>query len=168
VPPPDPREGAGTGTAPTGSGAGRGVPAMPSTGFSAGNLEFESRDYDWTDYYRQIHLAIWQAWHRRLHQTTERFERFAHERGDWLLEHSARIRFTILRSGQVVDVALETASGCEPLDDSAVDALREVVLPPLPSDFPRGSERVHGRFVATGDIRGMRRTLEYLKRNGYF
>jgi TonB family protein len=144
------------------------MPALPSTGFSAGNLQFESGDYDWDVYGHQIYLAIWQAWHRRLHGTTESFERFAHERSDWLLDNSARIRFTILRSGQVVDVAVEDESGCPPLDDSAVDALREVVLPPLPTDFPRGSETVHGRFIATGDIRGMRRTLEYLKRAGYF
>ena len=55
-----------------------------------------------------------------------------------------------------------------PLDASAADALREVVLPPLPADFPRGSETVHGRFIATGDIRTMRRTLEFLRRAGYF
>jgi TonB family protein len=168
VPPPDPRQGAGAGAAPSGSGAGHGVPSLPSTGFSAGNLEFESRDYDWTDYYRQIHYAIWQAWHRRLYQSTELFERYAQARGDWLLENAARIRFTILRSGQVVDVSVEERSGCPPLDASAADALREVVLPPLPADFPRGSETVHGRFIATGDIRTMRRTLEFLRRAGYF
>lgn len=168
VPPPDPREGPGPGAGSSGAGAGRGMPSFSSGGFGVGNLEFESRDYDWTDYYRQIYLAILHAWYSRLYQTTDRFEKFALDRGDWLLDDAARIRFTILRSGQVVDVSVEGASACLPLDDSAVDALREVVLPPLPPDFPRGQETVHGRFIAVGDIRQMRRYLESARARGIF
>jgi len=67
-----------------------------------------------------------------------------------------------------VNVAVEGQSGCLPLDDSAVDALREVVLPPLPQDFKRDKETVHGRFIAIGDIRQMRRTLEYYHATGMF
>jgi hypothetical protein len=168
VPPADPREGPATGSAPTGQGTGRGIPMFGTTGFGVGNLEFESRDYDWTDYYRQIYLAVLSAWYSRLYQTTERFEKFALDRSDWSLDHSARVRFTILRSGQVVDVAIEGASGCVPLDDSAADALREVVLPPLPDDFKRDRETVHGRFIAIGDVRGMRRSLEQARAAGIF
>ena len=63
---------------------------------------------------------------------------------------------------------LETPSGCYPLDDSALDALREVILPPLPRDFPRGQETIHARFIAEGDVRSMRSNLAYLKRMGAF
>jgi len=168
IPRPDPREGAGKGSGTAGQGTGRGVPMFGTTGFGVGNLEFEDRDYDWSNYYRQIYLAILAAWYSRLYQTEERFEKFALDRQDWTLDHSAGVRFTILRSGQVVGVAVETASGCVPLDDSAVDALREVVLPPLPEDFKKDQENVHGRFIAIGDIRQMRRTLEYYHAAGMF
>ncbi|HEX5044180.1 MAG TPA: TonB C-terminal domain-containing protein [Candidatus Polarisedimenticolaceae bacterium] len=168
APPADPREGPPAGAGSSGQGKGRGVPMFGTTGFGVGNLEFESRDFDWTDYYRQIYLAILTAWYSRLYQTEERFEKFALDRQDWSLDHSARIRFTILRSGQVVNVSVEGESGCVPLDDSAVDALREVVLPPLPQEFKRDRETVHGRFIATGDIRQMRRTLDYYRARGMF
>jgi len=168
LPPADPKEGPPAGAGSAGQGKGRGVPMFGTTGFGVGNLEFESRDYDWTDYYRQIYLAILSAWYSRLYQTEERFEKFALDRQDWTLDHTAQIRFTILRSGQVVNVAVEGQSGCVPLDDSAVDALREVVLPPLPQDFKRDKETVHGRFIAVGDVRGMRRSLEYYRAQGMF
>ena len=48
------------------------------------------------------------------------------------------------------------------------DALREVILPPLPPEFPRDQETVHARFIADGDVRTMRRFLAQLKRAGYF
>jgi len=144
------------------------MPALPPTGFGVGNLEFEGRDYDWDSYGRQIHGIIWRAWHNRLLTTSSVFERWAAENRNWMLDHRNGVRFTILRSGQVVDVAIETPSGCYPLDDSATDALREVVLPPLPSDFQRDSETVHARFIAEGEIRTMHAFLQQMKSAGYF
>ena len=144
------------------------LPPFPATGFGFGNLEFESRDFDWSDYARQIYMAIWRAWHNRLYATADEFERWAYEGRSWVLDHQNRITFTIEGNGQVTGIAIETPSGCYPLDDSAVDALTEVILPPLPSDFPRSRETVHARFIADGDVRTMRRYLEYLKNAGYF
>lgn len=156
---------------PEGGGRGSGgvtMPNLPSTGFGVGNLEFEGRDYDWENYGRQIHGIIWRAWHNRLLITSSVFERWAAENRSWMLEHRNGVRFTILRTGQVVDVAIETSSGCYPLDDSATDALKEVVLPPLPADFQRDTETVHARFIAEGEIRGMRAFLQQMKDAGYF
>jgi TonB family protein len=156
---------------PKGGGSGRGgvtMPDLPSTGFGVGNLEFEGRDYDWESYGRQIHGIIWRAWHSRLLVTSSVFERWAAEHRHWLLDHRNAVRFTILKSGKVVDVAIETPSGCYPLDDSATDALKEVVLPPLPDDFQRESETVHARFIAQGEIRGMGTFLQRMKDAGYF
>ena len=144
------------------------MPDLPPTGFGVGNLEFEGRDYDWESYGRQIHGIIWRAWHNRLLIASSVFERWAAEHRNWLLDHRNGVRFTILRSGQVVDVAIETPSGCYPLDDSATDALKEVVLPPLPDDFQRESETVHARFIAQGEIRGMGTFLQRMKDAGYF
>jgi len=154
-----------------GGGTGRGgvvMPALPETGYGVGNLEFEGRDYDWDDYGRQIHAIIWRAWHNRLLTTSSVFERWAAEHRTWQLDHRSGVRFTILRSGKIVDVAIETASGCYPLDDSAADALREVVLPPLPEDFTRESETVHARFLAEGRINEMKSYLTMLKQAGWF
>jgi TonB family protein len=144
------------------------LPPLPPTGFGFGNLEFESRDFDWSDYARQIYMAIWRAWHNRLYMTTDEFERWAWDGQSWTLRHANRITFTIQKNGQVTGIALETPSGCYPLDDSALDALREVILPPLPRDFPRGQEVVHARFIADGNVRVMRESLAYLKRAGLF
>jgi TonB family protein len=144
------------------------LPPLPPTGFGFGNLEFESRDFDWSDYARQIYMAIWRAWHNRLYATTDEFDRWAQKSQSWTLRHSNRITFTIQKNGQVTAIALETPSGCYPLDDSALDALREVIIPPLPRDFPRDQETVHARFIAEGNVRTMRSTLAYLKRMGYF
>jgi TonB family protein len=156
---------------PKGGGTGRGgvtMPELPPTGFGVGNLEFEGRDYDWESYGRQIHGIIWRAWHNRLLITSSVFERWAAEHRVSLLDHRNAVRFTILKSGKVVDVAIETSSGCYPLDDSATDALKEVVLPPLPDDFQRDSETVHARFIAEGEIRGMGVFLQRMKDAGYF
>ncbi len=142
--------------------------ALPTTGYGVGNLEFESRDYDWSDYGRQIYIAIWRAWHNRLYLTTDEFERWAYRNQSWMLEHANRINFTIQRNGEVTAISVVTPSGCAPLDLSATDALEEVVLPPLPADFPRDRETVRAAFIAQGDIQGMRRFLSWAKRRGLF
>ncbi len=142
--------------------------AIPSSGFGMGNLTFESADYDWTDYGRQIYMAIWRAWHQRLWMTTDEFEKWAHESGQWQLNHQTQVRFVIERNGQLTGIAQEGKSGCLPLDLSALDALAEVIVPPLPADFPREREVVHARFIATGPIPEMRPVLGRLKSAGLF
>jgi len=142
--------------------------SVPPSGFGAGNLTFESRDFDWTDYARQIYMALWRAWHNRLYQTTEDFEKWAHQNTSWYLKHWSQIRFVIERNGDVTGISIETPSGCLPLDQSAYDALVEVILPQLPADFPRDREVVHVRFIANGPINQMRPTLSQLKRMGMF
>jgi hypothetical protein len=144
------------GTGSGGSGLGAGPPS--ASGFGFGNLLFEGNDYDFVKkgYASQAYYAILKAWYRRLYAMADRFEKWAFARGDFLLDHRNQIRFVIGRNGQIVQVDLVHGSGCEPLDTSAIDALKEVVLPPLPEDFPRGEEGVLVTFIATGDIHGMR------------
>lgn len=141
---------------------------LPPTGTSLRNLQFESTDYDWNDYGRQIYVAIWRAWHNRLWATTDEFERWAHDNRRWHLGHRTRVRFVIESNGQIKEIAVESLSGCEPLDASAVDALSEVVLPPLPADFARSREVVHAWFLAEGEILKMRPALNYYKSKGLF
>jgi TonB family protein len=133
-----------------------------------GNLQFESRDYDWADYGRAIYVAIWRAWHNRLLITAGVFERWSTQNREPLLDHQSVVRFVIERSGEVTGVVVEAPSGCYPLDESAADALKSVILPPLPADFPRDRENVRAMFLASGEIRFLRSTLEILKTRGYF
>ncbi len=142
--------------------------AVPSTGFGMGNLHFESGDYDWTSYARQIYWAIWRAWHNRLWATTDDFEGWAHKNRTWMLEHQAHVQFTIKATGQVEGILVELPSGCLPLDDASTDALAEVVLPPLPDDFPRAQETVHVRFIAIGPVRALRPVLGRMRAAGLF
>ncbi len=145
------------------------IERLPTTGFGMDrNLMFESSDYDWSDYTRQIYMAIWRAWHNRLYQTTPAFDRWAFERRSSLLEHQVLIQFTIHRTGEVSDIFVVTPAGCVPLDASGADALAEVILPRLPDDFPREQERVRARFIASGDVRNMKRILSYMKEAGWF
>lgn len=141
---------------------------FPGSGFGFGNLQFESNDYDWNDYARQVLLEIWKAWHRRLHQTVDEFERFAFSNKSWYLNDQCQVRFVIERSGDVAGIELEFQSGWPALDASSTTAMEEVLLPPLPADFPRDRETVRIRFIAIGDVHGMRPTLNYLKRQGRF
>lgn len=157
---------------PKGGGTGKGgitMPDVPESGMGIGNLEFEGRDYDWSSYARSIHGIIWRAWHNRLLATSGNFERWAAEHQRWVIDARSRIVFTINRTGRITGVAVETESGCYPFDDSAVDALREVILPPLPSDFPRDAEVVHATFIGTDvDIKSMHFVLSRLKEMGLF
>ena len=163
APVPPGKQGGGRGT------GGLTMPNVPTIGTGIGNLEFETRDYDWSSYARSIHGLIWKAWHNRLLATAGVFERWAEEHQRWLIDPRARIVFTIERSGQVTGVAVETSSGVFPFDDSATDALREVILPPLPSDFPGERERIHATFIGEDiQIRGMRIGLQMLKNQGVF
>jgi outer membrane biosynthesis protein TonB len=141
---------------------------LPPSGFGVGNLTFESRNYDWTDYARQIYILIWKAWHYRLYLTTDEFEKWGYQTGEWFLRHRSEVRFVIERNGQVTGIIVETPSGCKPLDDSAADALAEVILPPLPADFPKSREVVHAAFIAITEIMALRPGLREMKRRGMF
>jgi hypothetical protein len=139
-----------------GSGIGMGPPS--ASGFGFGNLLFEGNDFDFvkSGYASQAYYAILKAWYRRLFAMADQFEKWAFARETWMLDHQNQIRFVIGRSGQIVRVDLINESGCQPLDTSAMDALREVILPPLPPDFARGEEGVVVTFIASGDIHAMR------------
>jgi hypothetical protein len=141
---------------------------IATTGYGLGNLTFETADFDWSDYARSIYVEIWRAWHNRLLRLVNDFEKWSFQNREPLLDHWNQIVFVIERSGEVSQIMVETPSGCVPLDDSATQALEEVLLPPLPPDFPKQRETVHARFVASGEIRFMRPTLTRMKALNYF
>jgi outer membrane biosynthesis protein TonB len=141
---------------------------LPPTGFGVGNLVFESRDYDWNDYARQIYWEIWKAWHNRLYDTADEFEKWMHQTGNPFLNHQVLVHFVIERDGDVTGIRVEAVSGCPPLDESAATALDEVILTPLPADFPREREVVRALFIARGEVPALRPTLRRLKAMGAF
>jgi hypothetical protein len=141
---------------------------LPATGQALGNLTFESGDFDWEDYGRQIYWIIWRTWHNRLLARVDDFEKWAQQNQTYFLDHVNAVRFTIESNGEISSIVLETESGSIPFDLSAVEGLDEAVLPPLPDDFPRGSETVHAHFIGHGAIGQMRRGLQEYKNRGWF
>ena len=143
-------------------------PSLPPTGQALGNMVFESGDYDWTEYQRQIYWIIWRTWHSRLFARVDDFEKWAQQNDTWYMEHFNGVRFTIESNGEISSIVLETESGSVPFDLSAVEGLDEAVLPPLPDDFPRDSETVHAQFIGQGPIAHMRRGLQRYRDAGVF
>ena len=140
---------------------------MPVQGSPYGILEFSSRDYDWSDYSRQIYERILKAWYRRIEQSTNEFERWGRERQAYDVDDRTRIDFTIQADGDITDIFVITPSGCQPLDLSATDGLEEVLLPPLPADFPRESEEVKATFIMQVPVFELRRIFRILRQIGY-
>jgi periplasmic protein TonB len=58
----------------------------------------------------------------------------ARRRGD---EGNVSVRFTVDRSGRVVEAAIISASGSALLDEAALGLLRQAVFPPFPADMPQ-------------------------------
>lgn len=132
------------------------------------NLTFETKDFNWTDYASAIYWAIWRSWHNRLYLTLNSFERWSIEHSSSAIEGVTGITFVIEKNGNISEIKPLFSSGIEPLDISAVDALREVVLPPLPPNFHKDRERVTGKFIAETDIKSMKYYIPLLKYYGYF
>jgi len=143
-------------------------PSLPPTGQTLGNLTFESGDFDWEDYGRQIYWIIWRTWHNRLFSRVDDFEKWAQQNNIGMLNHINAVQFTIESNGEISSIVLETDSGMVPFDLSSTEALEEAVLPPLPDDFPRDRETVHAQFIGYGQIGSMRRSLQEFKRRGWF
>jgi len=60
----------------------------------------------------------------------------ARQRGE---EGAVALRFTVDRSGRVVNAAIVRASGSTLLDEAALGLLRQAVLPAFPSDMTQAS-----------------------------
>jgi len=74
----------------------------------------------------------WQAAVSSLLASRKIYPEEARRRGE---EGHVAVRFTIDRSGRVVDAAIVAASGSSLLDDAALALLRQAVLPPFPEDM---------------------------------
>ena len=140
---------------------------LPVAGAPYGVLEFSSRDYDWGDYARQIYERILKAWYRRIDQSTNEFERWGRDFDAIEIDDQVKVVFTIEASGDVSGISVVVPSRTEPLDLSATDALEEVILPPLPPDFPRESEEVRATFLMRVVIPELRPMFRFLRQSGW-
>jgi TonB family protein len=146
--------------------------AVPSIGFGMGNLVFQSGDYDWSDYARQVIVILERAVNHRIWVTLDDFERWAHRNDNWLIrpDQRVRVRFVIERNGDITGIEIEGPSGVAPFDAAVRDSLEEAIVPPLPASFPREREvvRVEGLFPAGAPIQKLRPAYERWKARGMF
>jgi TonB family protein len=101
-------------------------------GQAEGSLSFDTRDFPWGDYARQIYVIVRNNW-------LARYPLAAREgiRG-YVCWH-----IRIARDGRLGEIRLLRSSSVPPLDRAAADALRASdPLPPLPGSFPHDSEGV--------------------------
>jgi protein TonB len=72
-------------------------------------------------------VSAWLAAHRT-------YPAQARERGE---EGNVSVRFTIDRSGRVMEAAILKASGASLLDDAALNMLRRATFPAFPANMPQ-------------------------------
>ncbi len=143
--------------------------SLPSRGFQFGTTELRwaSGDPRLASYARQMLIYLNRLYKRRQYLDRGRFERWAYGNEWYTATRPIRISFTVLRSGEIVDLRLETSSGLEPLDDVTRNTMLEAVLQPLPPDYP--GEREQFQLSTTSGQIGIREFvawLNYLHRRG--
>jgi TonB family protein len=99
---------------------------------SYGTMSFDTQDFPWGDYARQIYIIIRNNWFARLP--------LAFREG---IRGYACWRFVIGKDGGVTRLLLVRTSSVPPFERAAADALRaSSPLPPLPEEFPLDEEGV--------------------------
>ncbi len=138
-------------------------------GGAFGDLQFESSDYNWSDYSSKVYWAVYRAWLRELYGRTARFERDQLMRNLDTLDGEVTIRVTLHRRAKI-DTEVLVPSVVPTLDEASEAGLHRAVLPDLPSDFPRDSERVTWRFRIEGfeSAQQLQRNLEIAQMRGVF
>lgn len=133
-------------------GGGRFDPENFRLGGGFDDLQFESRDYNWSEYSTKAYFAVYRTWLGELWQATRRG---AFSRDQSLgqlrnLDGRVLIRFVIDRQGNISEVEVLQPSSLPTLDQASAAALLRAILPPLPEDFPREKERATFRFLIGG------------------
>ena len=95
-----------------------------------GDVQFESADYNWSDYSTKLYFAVYRSWLRELNGRTTRFERDQIMRRLPNLDGEVAIRFVLVRNGGVAELEVLRPSVVPTLDEASSAALRRAVLPP--------------------------------------
>jgi len=121
----------------------------PKYPVSVGSLSFDSKGADFGPWLAEFHRRVLAEWNRNLQAWVDRLQRevLTGQSADPMAYHNlsrriASIRgvtgviFVVTREGSVIDLELIHASGTLELDRSVQKTLRNVLLPPLPPDYP--------------------------------
>jgi hypothetical protein len=159
-------------TVPPRPGGERFDPSDVRLGGGFGDLRFESADYNWSEYSTKVYFAIYRTWLRELWQAARRGA-FARDQGLGRLPNLdgiCLISFVIDRQGNISEVEVQEPSVVPTLDQASAAALVRSILPPLPADFPRESERAYFSFQIRGflDEHQLRMRLDWSRRAGEF
>jgi TonB family protein len=108
----------------------------------AGPLSFETQWFDWGDYAQSMVSRIKVNWYSIMPDLIRTG-----------VKGAVTIRFTIQRDGHISEIEILKSSGIPPYDFAAKHAL-ELASPlkPLPTDFPKNSERVTALFYYNMEI----------------
>jgi periplasmic protein TonB len=102
----------------------------------SGPVSFETQWYEWGEYANSMVRRIRYHWYNNMPALVRMG-----------VKGVVRIRFTIERDGRITDITILSSSGHPPYDFAARKALElSSPLQPLPSDFPKDSERVTASF----------------------
>lgn len=139
-------------------------------GYFNNDLKFDSKDYKWQDYATKLYFAIRRAWLRELHGRVRRFERDQALQDLPNLDGRVAIHFVIHRDGSVSRVEVVGPSQLPALDEASSAALKRLVPPPLPDDFPRDQEGATFSFELRGfrSAQQLEMRLDWSRRNGEF
>jgi TonB family protein len=103
---------------------------------AVGTLSFDTKDFPWGDYERQVYVKIMNSWRERLP--------LAYREG---LRGYLCVRYITQRDGTITAIDVVRPSAVRPFNQAVLDALRAASpLPPLPEGFPRDSEGVSACF----------------------
>ena len=106
-----------------------------------GRVVFSSEDFDWNDHRQPVYFAIWMATHQALLAKLESMttEDTSPPTSGPPFECVAQL--TVDRTGQIIDVTLTTSSQVGVLDAACL-GVASAILPPLPEEFPRDTEKI--------------------------
>jgi outer membrane biosynthesis protein TonB len=137
-------------------------PAFP---VNIGTLSFDSKGADFGPWLKEFHARVLNEWNRNLAEWHERVwrealgTRFVSDAEKWnayaMRMNSIRgvtgVIFNVTREGSVVALQMIHASGSIDLDRSVQKTLRNVILPPLPPDYPDDILQIRAGFYYNVD-----------------
>jgi hypothetical protein len=137
-------------------------PAFP---VRIGSLSFDSKGADFGPWLKEFHARVLNEWNRNIEEWHERVwqdivgARLVTDSEKWnryaVLVSQTRgvtgVNFEVTREGSVVKLDVIHASGTLDLDRSVHKTLRNVLLPPLPDDYPDDSLLIRAGFYYNVD-----------------
>ena len=137
-------------------------PAFP---VRVGSLSFDTKGADFGPWLKEFHARVLREWEENLDTWRQEVwdaivgTRFAsdpekYNRYAWQMNNTrgvTGVEFVVTREGSIVDFVLVSPSGITGLDRSVHQTLRNVLLPPLPDDYPDARLPIRAGFYYNVD-----------------